>query len=334
MITSEELENCDFFPKNFTFKCFFKFIFYFIFMFVGFLFLFSFYVEDDIKTFIINYNSISNDNIFNKRLFFYQPKDKNNKYFKSFSIDNYENSNFYKNFIKNSQICLIKNILKDSNFFIVINNIFTMTLNLLNNNNEKIFIEIRNKPNIEFFSKNFQSIYLNYQEFLIKNNSNYFINEININNTFNNNIINDNLLKLNNYIQNNLQKIINLKFLNLFYSEGNLYDLLISGHTSNTNDFYCLESGNIYFILIPPTNNLFIKVQKEHNNYSSINFFDSKFSDRNFKKTQRIIIRLNKNECLFIPSHWWRSYKSISYNNFKLFTFKFEDSNRYLNLIL
>ena len=330
MITSEELENCDFFPKNFTFKCFFKFIFYFIFMFLGFLFLFSFYVEDDIKTFIINYNSLSNDNIFNKRLFFYQSK---NNFFKSFSIENFEND-FYKNFIKNSQICLIKNILKESNFFVVIKNIFTMTLNSINFNNEKIFIEIRNKPNIEFFSKNFQSIYLNYQEFLKKNNSNYFINEININKTFNINNNNEKILKLNNYIQNNLQKIINLKFLNLFYSEGNLNDLLISGHTSNTNNFYCLESGNIYFILIPPTNKLFIKVQKENNNFSSINFFDSKFSDRNFKKSQRIFMRLQKNECLFIPSHWWRSYKSISSNNFKLFTFKFEDSNRYLNSIL
>ena len=331
MITSEELENCDFFPKKIYFKCVFKFIFYFIFMFIGFLFLFSYYIEDDIKNFIINFNSLSNNNIFNKRLFYYQPKENNNKFFKLFSIENYEN-NFYKNFIKNSQICLIQNKLKDSNFFIVINNIFKMTFDLINNNNKKIFIEIRNKPNIEFFSKNFQSIYLNYQEFLIKNNSNFFINEINIKNFNNNN--NEKFLNLNNYIKNNLQKIINLNFLDLFYSEGNLFDLIISGHTSKTNDFYCLESGILYFILIPPTNNLFIKVHKKNKFYSSNNFFETNILDRNFKKSQRIYLRLNKNQCLFIPSHFWRSYKSISNNNFKLFTFKFEDSNRYLNSIL
>ena len=58
MITSEELENCDIFPKEYSCSCLFKFMLYSLSSIFSFLLLFSFYNDTDIYSLLtMNYSN-------------------------------------------------------------------------------------------------------------------------------------------------------------------------------------------------------------------------------------------------------------------------------------
>ena len=69
MITSEELENFDIFPKEYNCVCLFKFILYSLSTIFAFLLLFTFYTDSDIYSVLtMNYHSRFDDVIINDYL--------------------------------------------------------------------------------------------------------------------------------------------------------------------------------------------------------------------------------------------------------------------------
>ena len=341
MITSEELENCDIFPKEYSCSCLFKFMLYSLSSIFSFLLLFSFYNDTDIYSLLtMNYSNnediIINDYLTNKLIDLY-PKDFLSENKTDF-IHNYEElkNNFIKEYVVSSYPCLIK----DSIAHFGTSEIIELVKQNLKNNDKKIIFEYRENPYTQFYDDNYQYLKTTYNSYVnaTKNISqnNYFLNEFNIFEADPNitNIIYKKYLT-NNYLINALE------IRDIFLSNAENY-VVIWGHMEMKDEFICIEHGSLEFILISPNEKKYMYPfkRKGPNNYSRVNFFDGKNNIKekypNFLKTNKIYISLYKGECIYIPAFWWRSYRTNKFKKEKTMfvTFKFNSNSKYLENLM
>ena len=338
MFTSEELENFDIFPKEYSLSCLFKFFFYSLSSIIAFLLLYAFYTDSDYYSVLTmehlskNDDIIINDYLINKISQLY-PKDflSDNKANFIQTYDNLKNI-FFKEYVLNSYPCLIKNSIEEFGVNEIINIIED---NLIKNKNIRIIFEYRDNPYTQYYDDNYQylkSTYSNYLNITKNYTQNYyFLNKYNIAENFNNvSGIYEQYLK-NNYLVNDLY------ITNIYLSKVDNY-VVVWGHTETVDQFICLQEGNLEFILIPPYEKKYIYPfnKKGPHNYSRINFFDGK--DKNnetyhdFLKVNKLDINLLAGECLYIPALWWRSYRTNENNTIRttFLTFKYRSNSKYL----
>ena len=343
MITSEEFENFDIFPKEYTFTCLFKFIYYSSSLFFSFLLLYTFYTDSDLYS-VLTMNHLSNegDIIINdyltNKLIELSPKNFLSENKTSFiqTYDNLKNI-FIKEYVINSYPCLIKNSTEYFNIREIIN---LAEENMLKDNNKKITIEHRVNPYVQFYDDDYKFLRISYSTYLNMTNNtsenNYFLNEYNILNTDYNisTIINKKYLK-NNYLVNNL----NLR--KIYLSRAQTY-IVIWGHMEINDQFICIDKGSLEFILIPPheKKNMYPFTRKGPFNYSRVNFFDGRNNINenypNFFKVNKIYINLQSGECLYIPAFWWRSYRTSKKKNIKtiFLTYIYNSNSKYLDNLM
>jgi hypothetical protein len=317
MITSEELENLDICPKEYSCACLFKFILYSLSSIFAFLLLFTFYTDSDIYSIItMNYYSTDGDTIISdfltNKLIELEPKDILSENKTNF-IQNYENleNSFLKEYVMNSFPCLIKNSAEKFGT----KGIIEMVVDLLKKKkNLLILFEYRENPFTQFFDNDFQYLKASYNTFMnaTKNIShhNYFLNEFSISQALYNltKIAYDKFL-INNYL------VRDLELKDIYLSSVTRY-VVIWGHMEVKDEFICIEEGSLEFILIPPHEKKYMYPfkRKGPNNYSRVNFFDGKKNIKekypNFMKANKMYISLYSGECLYIPAFWWRSYRT------------------------
>ena len=342
MFTSEELENFDIFPKEYSFSCLFKFIFYSLSIFFSFLLLYTFYTDNDIYSVITMNNASNQDIIFNdyltNKLIELNSKDFISENKTNF-IKTYDdlNNNFIREYVMNSYPCLIKN---SADYFGVRELINLTEQNLIQNKIRLIF-EYKENPYTQFYDDDYQYLRTTYDNFvneIIKNNSKnyYFLNEYNILHAIPKllNIAYDKYLK-----NNNLVKDLDLK--ELYFSRAESF-VMISGHSEILDEFVCLEQGSLEYILIPPQEKKYMYTfsKKGPINYSRVNFFESRnnivenYPD--FFKSNKIYINLKAGECLYIPAFWFRSYRTNKKPKEKttFLSFKYYSNSKYLENIL
>ena len=341
MFTSEELENFDIFPKEYSLGCLFKFVLYSLSSIFSFTLLFTFYTDSDLYSVLTmkhlskNEDVIINDYLTNK-LIELSPKDfiSENKTNFIQTYDNLKNI-FFKEYVMNSYPCLIKNSIEEFGVKEIIN---IIEENLIKDIDNIILFEYREDPYTQFYDDNykyFRSSYSNYLN-ITKNISNnyYFLNEYNIGSNFNNvSGINEQYLK-NNYLVNDLT------LTNIYLSKVENY-VVVWGHMETNDQFLCLKEGNLEFILIPPQEKKYMYpfTRKGPVNYSRVNFFDGKHNINenypDFFKANKLYINLLAGECLYIPGFWWRSYRTNKKRNIKttFLTFKYKSNSNYLELL-
>ena len=344
MITSEELENFDIFPKEYSFSCLFKFIFYSITSMIGFIVLFSFYNDSDITSLLTfnfdnanKYYSNNNDYLAYK-ISMLHPKNfysSNKSTFIKFYSEDFEN-NFYKEYLLNALPCVIKNA---SNVFNINNITNFMQEKLKENNKLRISVEIRDNPFSEYFKRDFRYFSTTYNNLFIKNVSdlvkeNYFINDLNFD------VVIDNGTNeiQNNFLQNN--KILKeMQIKRITYNEVKTF-IVISGHMELTNNFLCINEGEMDLLLVPPQDKRYVYPFSDYGpiNFSRVNFFyggkeKDKFPD--FSKANKIFINLTKGECVFIPAFWWVSLKTKNSKNLNQYIIlKYFSNSKYLEKIM
>ena len=342
MLTAEELENFDIFPKEYSFSCLFKFIFYSLSTILSFLLLYSFYTDRDIYSVLtMNYNNryedlIINDYLTNK-LIELSPKDflSENKTTFTQTYENLENI-FFKEYIMNSYPCLIKN---SSEYFGGKEAIDLIEENLILHKDKRIIFEYRENPYTQFFDDDYQYLKISYDTFInaTKNISQnyYFLNEFNLFNLENvTDKISEKYLK-NNYLVNNLE----LK--HIYFSRAESF-VVVGGHMETFDNFICIQQGNIEFILLPPQEkkNIYPYSRNGPINYSRVNFFEGKNNNSedfpNFFKANKVYINLSAGECLYIPAFWWKSYRTNKRKKNKtiFLTFKFSSNSQHLEKIM
>ena len=341
MFTSEELENFDIFPKEYSFTCLFKFIFYSLSTIFSFLLLYAFYTDRNIYSIIRmdyynNEDFMINDYLTNK-LIEVSPKDFITENKTKF-IQNYEKleNNFIKEYIMNSYPCLIKN---SSEYFGVKEAIDFIEKTLILYKNKRIIFEYRENPYTQFYDDDYQYLRISYDTFInaTKNVSEnyYFLNEYNIDNLMNiTQIIYEKYLK-NNYLVNSLE-------LKHFYFSRAENFVVVWGHMEIYDNFICIEQGSLEFILVPPQEKKYMYPYSRQGpiNYSRVNFFEGKNNDSenypDFFKANKVYINLLAGECLYIPSFWWRSYRTNKKkkNKTTFLTFKYKSSSKYLESLM
>ena len=342
MITSEELENFDIFPKEYSFSCLFKFIFYSLSSIFSYVLLFCFYTDTDIYSVLtmrsrINQNIIINDYLTNK-LIELNPKDFLSKNKTNF-IQRYDNLKgiFIKEYVMNSYPCLIKN---SSNYFGVREIINITEEKLIKDKNKKILFEYKVNPYTQFYEDDYQYLLTTYDNYLNirKNNKNnlYFLNEYNLIKSNNNitTIAYDNYLKFNYLVRDLELEAILLSRADNF--------VVVWGHMEISDQFICLEEGMLEFILVPPQEKKYMYPYSNNGpiNYSRVNFFDGKNNKienyPDFFKSNKIYINLSTDECLYIPAFWWRGYRTNKRNKEKtiFLTFKYISNSKYLENIM
>ena len=341
MFTAEEFENFDIFPKQLTYKIIFKSIFYVALWTFGFIILFSFYIEQDISQILSGeYLKSLNDNEDNliNRLSNIAPKNyysDYNKYYLNYSdeISNF----FFKKFILDSYPCLIKN---GSIGFNIINTTNYIIKKFKKKNEDTLTFEKRIEPFSVLFQNEIIINKTNYSNFIENimndNKSLNIINEENIYSIFTENLTKIHRKIFSKYLKNPLL-VNDLLNIGIFISEGKS-NIIINGHSENTENFICLTKGNIEIILIPPNERKFVypfKIQYGQYIYSPINFFNQQFqSYPNFKKTNRILINISIGDCIYIPSYWWRSIKTNKNEHFQFLTLKYKEPTIYYSRII
>ena len=343
MFTSEELENFDIFPKEYSFSCLFKFVFYSFSSIFSFLLLYSFYTDNDIYSVITmknvaNQDIIMNDYLTNK-LIELNPKDFISENKINF-IKAYDelNNNFIKEYIMNSYPCLIKNSAK---YFGVKELINLTEENLIENNKIRLVFEYKENPYSQFYDDDYQYLRTTYDNFLngiIKNNSKnyYFLNEYNIILAIPK-ILN---IAYDKYLKNNIL-VKDLELKEIYFSRAENF-VMVWGHSELYDEFVCLEHGSLEYILIPPQEKKYMYTfsKKGPINYSRVNFFENR-NDNNenypdFFKSNKIYFNLQAGECLYIPAFWFRSYRNNKKGKEKttFLTFKYNSYSKYLENIL
>ena len=342
MLTSEELENLDFFPKEYSFSCLFKFLFYTLSSIFSLLLLLSFYLDTNIYSILTlnsqnKYNTIINDFLSNKLI------ELSPKYFlfqnKTNLIQSYDNLkyNFIKEYVMNSYPCIIKN---SSNYFGVKEIIDIAENNLIKDKNIILNFEYRENPYTQFYDDDYKYIRTTYEYYLNItkniNNNYYFLNEYNLIKVNNNisTIAYDNFLKYNYLVKD-------LELREIYLSRVNNF-VMIWGHMETLDQFICLEEGSLEYILIPPQEKKYIYSYSDRGaiNYSKVNFFDEikNISEKypEFTKTNKIYIKLVAGECIYIPAFWWRSYRTNEINKEKtiFLTFKYSGNSKYLEYLM
>ena len=344
MITSEELENLDIFPKEYSCSCLFKFVFYSSSSIFALLLLYSFYTDTNIYSILTmdysnNEDIIINDFLTNKLIELY-PKNflSENITYKNL-IRNYENLQniFIKEYVMNSYPCLIKNSVE---YFGTKEIIELVRENLKKYKDRKITFEYRDNPLTQFYDDDYKYIRASYDMYInsTKNISenNYFLNELNTVEA------NPNILKIiyGKYLINNYL-VSDLELRDIYLSNAEKY-VVLWGHMEMRDMFICIEQGSLEFILIPPHEKKYLYpfTRRGPSHYSRVNFFDEKknITEKypDFIKANKIYISLNSGECLYIPAFWWRSYHTNKNKNEKtmFLTYKFFSNSIYLeNLI-
>ena len=352
MFTSEELENFDIFPKEYTFSCLFKFIFYSLTTFFSYLLLYTFYTDSDLYTIItMNYNSNNNKDIIindylTTKLIELTPKDFLSESKTNF-IQTYKNlqNNFIKEYIMNSYPVLIKNA---TEYFRVPETIHIIEETLLQNNKSKMLFEYKENPYAQFYDHDYQYLFTTYSNYINMTNTNnnnnnskkknyYFINEYNIKKLDSiSNIISNIISSDGKYLRNN-SLVNDLTLKDVHYSSTETF-VVVWGHMEMDDQFICMDSGSLEFILIPPheKKNIYPFTKKGPINYSRVNFFDGKNNENenypNFFKVNKMYFNVRSGECLYIPAFWWRSYRNTKKNNIKTkyLTFKYNSNSKYL----
>jgi len=348
MLTSEELENLDIFPKEYSWSCLFKFIFYSLSLIFSFLLLYTFYSDKDLISLLTmdyyrNYNDIIISDYLTNKLIELNPKN----YFSenvSDLIQYYEELNesiFFKNYIMKSSPCLITN---SSNYFKTKEIIKMAEEELIKDiSNNKIIFEYRVNPYTQFFDDDYQFLRTSFKNYIniIKNATNnnyYFLNEYPILNYLRNisNYSYEKNISLNNY----LIRELNLK--DIYISKAQSH-VVIWGNMEIYDEFICIPEGNLEFILIPPQEKKYVYPYTNRGpiNYSRVNFFEQKRNDKNelykdFIKANKIYMNVLQGECIYIPAFWWRSIRNSKKKNNKgdFVTFKFFSNSKYLENIM
>ena len=345
MITSEELENFDIFPKEYSFSCLFKFIFYSTTSLIGFIVLFAFYTDSDLSSILTfnfrnanKYYANINDYLTNQ-ISILHPKNfysLNQSTFVKYYSEDFEQK-FYKEYLLDGFPCLIKN---SSDAFNITNITNFIQDKLLENNKTKITPEIRDDPFSEFFKKDFKYYTTTYTDLFNKNVSslikgNYFINDLDINTVIEKG---KNVIQ-NNFLQNN--KILKeMEIREISYNEVKKF-VVVSGHYEISNQFLCINEGEIDLLLVPPQDKRYVYPFNKYGpiNYSRVNFFyggketHDKFPD--FSKASKIFINLMKGECVFIPAFWWVSLKTVKSSNFNQYIIlKYKSNSQYLEQMM
>ena len=348
MLTSEELENFDIFPKEYSWSCLFKFIFYSLSFIFSFLLLFTFYSDEDLfsiltMNYFTNYNDIITSDYLTNKLVELNPK----KYFSentSNLIKYYEELNesiFFKDYIMNSSPCLLKNAGK---YFKTKEIIKLGEEELIKDkSNNKIIFEYKVNPYSQFFNDDYQYLRTSYLNFInmtqnqTKHNY-YFLNEYPLINYLNNidNFTYEQNISKENFIINEL----NLKDIYLSKAQSHI---VIWGHMEINDEFICVSEGNLEFILIPPQEkkHVYPYIDNGPINYSRVNFFEQKRKDKNeiytnFIKANKIYMNVLQGECIYVPAFWWRSYRNSKKKNNKcdFVTFKYLSNSKYLENLM
>ena len=343
MLTSEELENFDIFPKEYSLSCLFKFLLYSISSIFSFILLFSFYTDSDIysvltmKNISKNEDIIINDYLTNK-LIELNPKDFISENKTNF-IQTYEDLKniFFKEYIINNYPCLIKNSIEHFGVKQIIKIVLEY---LINNPNKTIIFEYKENPYAQFYDEDYQYLRTTYGNYLnsIKNSSEnyYFLHEYNIEEA----IMNISYFSYDKYLGNNFL-VNDLDLINIYLSKVENY-IVVWGHMETQDQFICLSEGSLEFILIPPQEKKYIYpfTRRGPINYSRVNFFDSKNNINenypDFFKANKLYINLLAGECIYIPSFWWRSYRTSKRKNIKttFLTYKYKSNSNYLEHLM
>lgn len=342
MLTSEELENFDIFPKEYSWTCLFKFIFYSLSLIFSFLLLVTFYSDTDLFSLLTmnyysNYNDIITSDYLTNKLIELDSKNllENASNFVQFYEDINE-SYFFKNYIMNSSPCLIKN---SSEFFKTVELIKIVEEELIKDSTNKIIFEYKINPYSQFYNDDYQFLRTSYKNYfnLTQNNSGnnyYFLNEFTITPYLNN--ISGFSYETNISNNNYMIKELNIKDIMLSKAQSHI---VIWGHMEIFDEFICTSKGNLEFILIPPHEKKYVYpyVNNGPINFSRVNFFEQKRDDKNdiykdFIKANKIYMNVLEGECVYIPAFWWRSYRNSKKKNNKsdFLTFKFSSNSKYL----
>ena len=346
MLTSEELENLDIFPKEYSWLCLFKFIFYSMSLLFSFLLLVTFYSETDLYSLItMKYNTNYNDIIENDYLTSKLIELSHKNFFDNISnlVEYYEEIDkdiFFKKYIMNSTPLLIKN---SSNFFGTKKIIKIAEEEMIKDEKNKIIFEYRVNPYSQFYNDDYQYLrtsfknYINLTQNISKTNY-YFLNEHKITsylNTLSGFSIQKNIIKENHLIND-------LIFKDIYLSKSQNH-FVIWGHMEIQDEFICTSECNLEFILIPPQEKKYVYpyVNKGPINFSRVNFFEQKKNENNeiysdFNKANKIYMNVLEGECIYIPAFWWRSYRNSKKKNNKcdFLKFAFFSNSKYLEDLL
>ena len=338
MLTAEELENFDIFPKEYSFSCLFKFLLYSLCSIFSFLLLFSFYTDIDVYSVLTMKNIYKNEDIIindylTNQLIELNPKDFLSENKTNFT-ETYEDLKniFFKEYIINNYPCLIKNSIE---YFGVKQIINIGEEYLMNNPSKNLIFEYKENPYSQYYDKDFQYISTTYSNYINakKNFSEnyYFLHETLLNISYS---VYDKYLE-NNYLVNDLDLI------NIYLSKAENY-VVVWGHMETQDYFICLSEGTLEFILIPPQEKKYIYpfTKRGPINYSRVNFFDNRNNIHenypDFFKANKLYINLSAGECLYIPSFWWRSYRTSKRKNIKttFLTYKYRSNSNYLEHLM
>lgn len=331
MFTAEELEECDIFPKKYTKLGILKFTLYTIVMSFALILIYSFYSGRDITSLVtfegMKYNT---DDYFSYRIWNIDKRFNYNltdKYTIGFETLQQNPEIFIKEYVTQSLPLIIKNV---SNHLTILDRLkHTEHIEKFSSNNT-LPVEFRRDPNKNYFLDRNNFISLTYPEFLksaqnISRKSNYFLNEVCMNNL--SLILSD--------------EIRELKFLNYLslradlttYSEG-LDEFILAGHMDYNENLLCQVKGDIDILLIPALfRNSVYPFKRSYGppNYSAADFFGADYGRfPNFRNTNRLYITLSEGDCIFIPAFWWSSIKTAEEMHYSYLKLNFRPHSRWV----
>lgn len=338
MFTAEELEECDIFPKKVTWQIAVKISIYAVLMTTASILMYSFYSGRDFTSIItmegLKYGS---DSYFIERIwkldnkFNYNISDKYSMNLTLLGTDPYV---FIKDYVSISLPLIIRS-LGNSKMFEKIKNEGEFLKNYVKDDKNQFMVEERVDPNAVFFKKGFSKYNMSYDKFLEKAKDksrmvNYILNEI-----YDETLAEDLQMQL----EKNFTFVKNLELntQGVKYTEG--FDEMVNpGHSEARENIICQIESDIDLMLISPLQrNCVYPYKKDYGppNYSAVNFFKPEYGRfPNFRDAHRLYITLSKGDCLYIPSHWWFSYKTQENQHFVNIKFEFESHSRWSDEII
>lgn len=335
MFTSEELEECDIFPKKITLNCGLKFLFYLLAMTLGCILIYSFYSGQEFIS-IITFESLNygRQSYLTDRLYEYDSNynyDIKQKYY--INYENVTSDRIILDYIGESFPCVITNSSHVLDFY---QNLQTKGKDYLIENfqNETLYVETRQDPSMVFFKRGYTWEAMSYGKFYEEGSregrlQNYFLNEYPINNK---SLYFDLIKSL-----RKLHFVEHLDFEQATYSEG-FDEILIPGHYDKTENLLCMIKGGIDMMIIPhlQRSNMY-PYKKEYGpiNYSAVPFFKGDYGRfPNFKKVHRVFVSVSDGECIYVPSYWWQSIRTYENKHYIFVTFKFASASRWFDNIV
>jgi hypothetical protein len=336
MFTAEELEECDIFPKKISKMGIIKFTIYACIMSFGLILIYCFYSGRDLTSLLslegMKYNT---DDYFTNRIWNIDKRFNYNltdKY--TMNIDYLQNNKeiFIKEYVTQSLPLIIKNVSLHMPVLSKFKTNNTESVEQITklSGNHLFPVEVRRDPNKNYFLERTEVIALNYSEYLknannISRKSNYFLNEVRVDG-------------LNTLLA---EEIKNLKFLEFLssrmdittYSEG-FDEFILSGHMEYNEVLLCELIGDIDLLLIPALfRNSVYPFKKNYGppNYSAADFFVGNYGRfPNLRDTNRLYITLSQGDCIYIPSFWWSSIKTIEEAHYSYIKLNFRPHSRWV----